>query len=266
MSVIEKLNVQVARSGSAPLVFVHGYGCDQNMWRYVTPSFADTHRIITYDLTGMGGSDSTAYDFDRYARLEAHADDLGAILGELDIHDAVVIGHSVGATIACLAALRHGDRIKALGLVAPSPSFINDGGYIGGFERNDVEQLLDMMERNFFDWAQNVTPLIAGQGQDGDTSAELAQSFCRNDPTISKHFARVTFLADHREDIARVDHPAVILQCSNDALAPKEVGAWMAVQMKRGELREIEATGHCPHMTEPEKTVTEVRGFLEQLG
>lgn len=265
MSVTAKSNVKVAGSGSTPLVFVHGYGCDQNMWRFVAPDFEDTHRTVSYDLTGMGGSDSSAYDLDRYAKLEAHADDLGAILSELDMSDAVVIGHSVGATIACLAALRYGERIKALGLIAPSPSFINDGDYHGGFDRKDVEQLLDMMEQNFFDWAQQVTPLIAGQEPSGVTSGELAESFCRNDPRISKHFARVTFLADHREDIARVDHRALVLQCSDDALAPKDVGAWMARHMKGGELREIEATGHCPHLTEPAKTIAEIRGFLGQF-
>ena len=209
MSATSKFHVTEAGSGTTPLIFVHGYGCDQNMWRFVAPSFADSHKTLCYDLTGMGGSDIKAYDLDRYAKLEAHADDLGAILSELDLNDAVIIGHSVGATIACLAALRYGDRIKALGLIAPSPSFINDGDYIGGFDRKDVEQLLDMMEQNFFDWTQYVTPLIAGQDPAGETSGELAQSFCRNDPTISKHFARVTFLADHREDIARVNHPAL---------------------------------------------------------
>ena len=265
MSATSKFHVTEAGSGTTPLIFVHGYGCDQNMWRFVAPSFADSHKTLCYDLTGMGGSDIKAYDLDRYAKLEAHADDLGAILSELDLNDAVIIGHSVGATIACLAALRYGDRIKALGLIAPSPSFINDGDYIGGFDRKDVEQLLDMMEQNFFDWAQYVTPLIAGQDPAGETSGELAQSFCRNDPTISKHFARVTFLADHRADIARVNHPALVLQCSNDALAPTEVGAWMARHMKGGDLREIEATGHCPHMTEPAKTIAEIRGFLGRL-
>ena len=261
----KKFNVKLSGSGSSSLVFVHGYGCDQNMWRFVAPSFADTHCVVSYDLAGMGGSDSRAYDLDRYATLEAHADDLGAILRELNMTGAIVIGHSVGATIACLAALRYGERIKALGLVAPSPSFINDGDYIGGFDRRDIEQLLDMMEQNFFDWAQHVTPLIAGQDPGGKTSGELVRSFCRNDPTISRHFARVTFLADHREDIARVEHPALVLQCSNDALAPRGVGAWMARHMKGGELREIEATGHCPHLTEPAQTTTEINKFIARL-
>lgn len=236
------------------------------MWRFVAPAFSSDHRIVLYDLTGMGASDSAAYDFARYSALEAHAGDLGAILEELDLSGAIVVGHSVGATIASLAALRHPERVRALILVAPSPSFIDDGEYTGGFGRQDIEQLLAMMEENYFDWARYVTPLIAGQSEAGETAGELNRSFCRSDPDISKHFARVTFLADHREDMARVGQPALIVQCSDDALAPTAVGAWLAAHMPAGELREIEATGHCPHMTEPEKTIAEMRGFLERLG
>lgn len=265
MSALSKCNVNVTGAGATPLVFVHGYGCDQNMWRFVAPAFSEDCKTVLYDLTGMGGSDVAAYDFDRYASLEAHADDLGAILTELDLSGAVVVGHSVGATIACLAALRYSERIKALVLVAPSPSFINDDQYMGGFDKQDIEQLLDLMEQNYFDWAHYVTPLIAGQEKTGETTSELAQSFCRTDPAISKHFARVTFLADHRKEMSEVPQFALIVQCSDDALAPTEVGAWLAENMRRGVLREIEATGHCPHLTEPEKTIAEIRGALERI-
>ncbi|NND41083.1 MAG: alpha/beta hydrolase [Silicimonas sp.] len=263
MSAITKCNVQVSGTGSTPLVFVHGYGCDQDMWRFVAPAFSDTHKTVLYDLTGIGESDSSAYDFPRYASLEAHAEDLGEILTELDLSDAIVVGHSVGATIACLAALRSSERIKALVLVAPSPCFINHDGYTGGFDHQDIQQLLELMEMNYFDWAQYVTPLIAGEKEAGETANELTRSFCRTDPAISKHFGRVTFLSDHRDDMSRVTHNALILQCSDDALAPTDVGAWLAKQMRGGQLREIEATGHCPHMTEPAKTIAEIRNFLE---
>lgn len=265
VTAIEKSNAQLAGAGTGTLVFVHGYGCDQTMWRFVAPAFADSHRTVLYDLTGMGGSDYAAYDFDRYATLDGHAQDLVAVLTDLELTDAVVIGHSVGATIACLAALRAPERIKALALVAPSPGFINDGAYKGGFERKDIVGLIDMMERNYLGWTEQLTPVIAGQSPDGAATGELTQSFCRTYPAIAKHFGRVTFLADHRDDIARVTHPALVLQCSDDALAPMEVGAWLARHMAAAELRVIETTGHCPHMTEPEATTRELRGFLDRL-
>lgn len=265
LTAIETSNAKVTGAGTGTLVFVHGYGCDQTMWRFVAPAFADSHRTVLYDLTGMGGSDYAAYDFDRYATLDGHAQDLVALLSELDITDAVLIGHSVGATIACLAALRAPERIRALALVAPSPSFINDPPYVGGFERQDIVGLIDMMERNYLGWTEQLAPVIAGQSPDGAATGDLTQSFCRTDPAIAKHFGRVTFLADHRDDMARVAHPALILQCSDDALAPPEVGTWLAKHMPKGQLRVIDTTGHCPHMTEPEATIRELRGFLDRL-
>jgi len=263
--VVKTTNVAVTGTGSPTLVFVHGYGCDQNMWRFVAPAFSGTHRSVLYDLVGMGQSDYAAYDFDRYRTLDAHAEDLGAILTELDIDDAVLVGHSVGATIACLTATQVPDRVKALALVAPSPSFIHDGDYVGGFDRSDIEGLIEMMEQNFLGWTQHVTPLIAGPGDDGTASGELTQSFCRTDPAIAKHFGRVTFLADHRKDMSRVSHPALILQVADDTLAPTDVGAWLDRHMPGGELTLVDAIGHCPHMTEPEKAVAELRKFIERL-
>ena len=266
MDTVSKFKVSIKGTGNPALVFVHGYGCDQSMWRFVAPEFAESHKTVLYDLAGMGEADTSSYDFARYSRLEAHAEDLGAILSELDLSDAVVVGHSVGATIACLAALRFADRIKALAMIAPSPCFINDAGYNGGFDRKDIDQLLELMEQNFFEWAQFVTPIVSGQDKDGSATGELTRAFCRNDPKIGKHFARVTFLSDHREDMAQVSQDALILQCTNDALAPTNVGEWLAEHMPGGDLREIEATGHCPHMTVPSMTITELRRFLERNG
>lgn len=265
MAAIQKNNVNVYGDAGSTLVFVHGYGCDQNMWRYVAPEFSKAHKTVLYDLTGMGKSDFGAYDFDEYRDLRAHAKDLVAILEELAINQAVLVGHSVGATIACLAALDCPDRVKALALVAPSPCFINDDGYVGGFDRESIEGLIDMMEQNFLGWTAQVAPTIAGQDEDGATTTELTQSFCRTDPAIAKHFGRVTFHVDHRREMAQVAIPALILQCSDDALAPTDVGTWLSEQMSGGYLKVIEATGHCPHMTEPDKTIEALRELLERL-
>lgn len=266
MSSIEKLNVKISGQGSPTLVFVHGYGCDQTMWRFVAPEFQPAHRIITYDLIGMGQSDHSAYDFRRYQSLGAHAEDLGEILKETNTDDAVLVGHSVGATIACLASQQFGRRIKALALVAPSPCFVNLPDYQGGFERENLNGLIDVMEQNFLGWTDQVTPIISGQPEDGSVTTELTQSFCRTDPAIAKHFGKVTFLADHREEMAQVTLPSLVLQCSDDALAPTNVGEWLAEHMANGDLRVIEATGHCPHLTEPKQTVRELRRFLDNLG
>ncbi|WP_323768616.1 alpha/beta hydrolase [Marinovum sp.] len=266
MSIIDKCNVTVTGTGKPTLVFVHGYGCDQTMWRFVAPGFVDSHRVVLYDLVGMGRSDNTAYDFTRYATLDGHAEDLCAILTELEITDAVLVGHSVGATIACLAALQMPEKVSALALVAPSPCFVNDDTYVGGFGREDIDGLIEVMDENYLGWTAHVTPIISGQPQDGAATTDLTQSFCRTDPAIAKHFGRVTFTADQRAEMGRVAHPALVLQVTDDTLAPKAVGHWLADHMARAELRTIEATGHCPHMTEPDATTTELRGFLERIG
>ncbi len=262
MRSLRKNNVSISGSGSKTLVFVHGYGCDQSMWRFVAPQFELSHRVVLYDLTGMGQSDLSEYDFKAYRTLQRHADDLTAILEDLEVSDGVLIGHSVGATIACLAALKCPERISALALVAPSPSFMNDAAYTGGFDREALEGLVNLMDENFLGWTSRVTPTIAGEDRAGETAAELTQSFCRTDPAIAKHFGRITFLADHRADMKRVEAPAAIIQCTDDALAPVDVGVWLSENMKRGTLKFIEATGHCPHMTEPAKTTEAIREFL----
>ncbi len=262
MNSLEKNNVTVSELGTQTLVFVHGYGCDQSMWRFVAPHFEASHRIVLYDLTGMGQSDLSAYDFHAYRTLQSHADDLTAILEDHEVTDCVVIGHSVGATIACLAALKCPERISSLALVAPSPSFLNDATYIGGFDRETLDGLVNLMDENFLGWTSRVTPTIAGEDNAGEVATELTQSFCRTDPAIAKHFGRITFLADHRDDMKRVEAPTVIIQCTDDALAPVDVGAWLAENMRHGTLKIIEATGHCPHMTEPEQTTKAIRQFL----
>ena len=254
----------VTGRGARTLVFVHGYGCDHSMWRFVAPQFADSYRVVQYDLTGMGKSDLDAYDFAQYRSLHRHAQDLVEILVHLDLEDCVLIGHSVGATIASLASSLCPTRISGLALVAPSPFFMNDGDYIGGFARETLDGLVDLMEQNFFGWTGQVTPLIAGDGDTGPATTELSESFCRTDPDIAKHFGRVTFLSDHRADMKLVTTQAIIIQCAHDTLAPVTVGHWLFGNMRDAQLAVIDATGHCPHLTAAEITTDQIRAFLAQ--
>lgn len=262
MSNRQKNNVVVRGSGTAPMLFAHGFGCDQEMWRFVAPAFETSHKVVLYDLTGSGKSDLSAYKFDRYEDLQAHADDILGICRELDLHSVTLVGHSVSAITSVLAANSEPALFARLVLLAPSPCFLNDDGYHGGFSREELEGLIAFMEENYLGWAAQLGPTIAGQPADGPASAELTKSFCRTDPKIAQHFGRVTFLSDKRKDMTKLSVPALIVQCDDDAIAPVDVGRWMHANMPTATLKVVSVTGHCPHMTAPEETVRVIRGFI----
>ena len=262
MSATARNNVRGARSEGPPLVFAHGYGCDQAMWRHIAPRFEDSHRTILYDLTGCGKSDVSAYDFDRHATLEGHADDLLEICRELGVTNATVIGHSVSCTIATLASLRAPDIVSKIVMVCPSPSFIDDGSYVGGFTRADIDELLEFLDGNFLGWSRHIAPVIMGVPERPELAAELSNSFCQTDPEVAKHFAAVTFLADHRDDFARLRTPALIVQCSRDTLAPVAVGEWLHRNIEGSSLAIIDASGHCPHLSAPDLTLAALERFV----
>jgi sigma-B regulation protein RsbQ len=248
--------------GNRPMLFAHGFGCDQNMWRYVAPAFEDDHRVVLFDYVGAGKSDLAAYDAERYGSLEGYADDLLDICHALELRDVVLVAHSVSAMVAVLAAIREPERFAHLVLVGPSPRYLNDGDYVGGFERADVEGLLEMMDRNFIGWANYLAPVVAGNADRAELGEELTASFCSTDPVIARRFAEVTFMGDNREDLPRVRTPALILQCSDDLIAPTAVGEYVHRQMPDSTLRLLEATGHCPHMSHPEETIRAIREYL----
>ncbi len=259
---------QVSVAGLAngqPIVFVHGFGCDKSMWKQVTPAFETTHRVITYDLTGMGSSDLTAYDPARYQDLQAHADDLLKILDDLDLSNAILVGHSIGATIALLAANRAPDRVARLVFVSPSPSFLDDpeAGYRGGFSREDMLELITFLDENHLGWSAQMAPTLTGAPAGAPASEDLTQSFCRTDPTIAQHFGRTTFFADQRAAFTGAVRPALILHCDNDALVPMQVAEWMRDHVPGAQLTVLHAHGHCPHMTVPADVVGAMRDFLE---
>jgi sigma-B regulation protein RsbQ len=261
--VLRRNNVRVIGNPEGrPMVFAHGFGCSQEMWRLLTPAFERDHRIVLYDLLGAGGSDLSAYDRGRYDSLHAHADDLVEILRALDLTDAVLVAHSVAGMIAVLAATREPERVGGLVLVGPSPRYINDGDYVGGFEREDIDALLDTLDANYLGWSSTMAPLIMGNAERPELGEELTDSFCRVDPAIAAHFARVTFLSDNRRDLAKVTTPTLVVQCSDDVIAPDAVGAFVHESIPGSELAVLSATGHCPHLSAPDELAAAMRRYL----
>ena len=245
------------------MVFAHGFGCDQTLWRFVAPAFEADHRVITFDYVGAGASDRTAYDPDRYASLDGYAGDILEICRALELEDVILVGHSVSATIAMLASIAEPARFGDLVLVTPSPRYLDDlPEYRGGFSRPDIDGLLSMLDANAMGWASFLAPIVMGSPDRPQLTADLEATFCSIDPVMARQFAQVTFLADNRMDLARVTTPSLIIQCSNDAVAPMVVGAWMHQRLPGSAITVIDATGHCPHVSHPEATITAIRDYL----
>ncbi|GLZ00870.1 alpha/beta hydrolase [Actinoplanes sp. NBRC 103695] len=245
-----------------PMMFVHGYGCDQNMWRYVTPAFADEYKIVLFDHVGNGKSDLSQYDEKKYSTLNGYADDVLEIIDEHDLRDVVFVGHSVSAMIGILAAIREPERFARLVLIGPSPRYIDDEGYVGGFQRSDLEEMLDALDSNYLGWSAAMAPVIMGHPERPELGEELKNSFCRTDPEIARHFARVTFLSDNRADLPRLRTPALVLQCTDDVIAPTPVGEYVHAQLSGSTLFYMNATGHCPNLSAPDETIAAIKAYL----
>jgi len=265
--ILKRNNVKVSGRGTRPLMFAHGFGCDQNMWRFVAPAFEDDFRVVLFDYVGSGKSDMRAYDPRRYSTLDGYARDVLDICHALSLSDVIFVGHSVSSMIGILASIKEPRLFSRLILVGPSPRYINDPpGYVGGFEREDILGLLDLMEKNYIGWASFLAPVVVKNPERPDLAGELEESFCSTDPRIARRFAEATFLADNRSDLARVQVSSLIMQCSEDAIAPLEVGDYLSRHLPGGTLRVLEATGHCPHMSHPEETVRVIKEYLESEG
>jgi sigma-B regulation protein RsbQ len=263
MSVTERNNVALSGlPGGRPMMFAHGFGCDQNMWRHVAPAFADEYRIVLFDHVGAGRSDLSAYDRQKYATLQGYADDILEICRELELRDVIFVGHSVSAMMGVLAAAQEPERFAKLVLVGPSPRYIDDRDYVGGFTREDIDGLLDQLDSNYLGWSQALAPAIMGTPDRPELGEELTNSFCRTDPEIAKHFARVTFLSDNRADLERMGTPTLVLQCSDDVIAPTPVGEYVHRTLPNSELVLMNATGHCPNLSAPDETIAAIRGFI----
>ncbi len=263
MDVLKRNNVKVsgAAEGQA-MIFAHGFGCDQNMWRFVTPAFEDEYRVVLFDHVGAGLSDPSAYSRGKYESLKGYATDVLEICRELGLTRAIFVGHSVSAMIGVLAALQEPDRFERLVLVGPSPRYIDDGDYTGGFSREDIDGLLESLDSNYLGWSSAMAPVIMGNPDRPELGSELTNSFCRTNPEIAKHFARVTFLSDNRADLPKLKIRSLILQCQEDAIAPRSVGEYVHRQIPDSELVLLKATGHCPNLSAPEETIAAIQGFL----
>lgn len=262
MDIDRRNNVKVSGEGDATLVFAHGFGCDQNMWRLVAPHFQDRFRTITFDLVGSGNSDLSAYDRDKYASLSGYACDLLDIIERHASGPVIFVGHSVSSMIGLLATIDAPQRFLAQVMIGPSPCYINDGDYVGGFAREDIDELLSTVDSNYLGWSSAMAPAIMGAPEQPALAEELTNSFCRTDPEIAKHFARVTFLSDHRADLPRSSVPALILQCSDDLIAPLSVGNYMHQVLPRSTLTIIDNVGHCPHLSAPSASIHAMESFL----
>jgi sigma-B regulation protein RsbQ len=263
MSAVSRHNVSVSGPDDAqPMVFAHGFGCDQNMWRHVAPAFADDFRVVLFDYVGFGGSDLAAYDPERYGSLEGYASDVLELLRELDLRDVVFVGHSVSSMVGVLAERAEPERFDKLVLVGPSPRYLDADGYRGGFSEADIDELLESLESNYLGWSAAMAPVIVGNPDRPELGQELTASFCRTDPVVARQFARATFLSDTRAELAEVGVPTLVLQCTADVIAPLEVGEYVSAAVPDSTLVVLEATGHCPNLSAPAETIAAISSFL----
>ncbi len=265
MSASDRFNVKIMGPDDAqPMLFAHGFGCDQRMWRHVAPRFADRYRVITFDNMGAGGSDPQGYDPERYASLGAYADDVLAICHEVDLHDVIFVGHSVSSMVGALAAIKEPELFARLVFVSPSARYINDPPYVGGFTEDDITELLESLDSNYLGWSGAMAPVIMGNADRPELGDELTDSFCRTDPAVASQFARVTFLSDNRADLHRVTTPTLVLQCNDDVIAPIVVGEFVRDQLPNATFVLLDATGHCPNLSAPDATANAIEAFLAE--
>lgn len=264
MSILSRNNTKVFGHGANTLLFAHGFGCNQNMWARITPAFEASHRIVLFDYVGSGQSELRAFDAARYSRLDGYVSDVLEVCDALELEgDVSFVGHSVSCSVGMLASIARPDLFKRLVLVGPSPSFLNDPpDYLGGFEPDDLEGLLALMDQNYIGWANYMAPMVAGPVGQGSVTGELTDSFCSTDPTAARVFARTSFFADNRADLPHVPVPSLILQHQDDSLAPLGVGHYLHQHLKNSQLQVLDVAGHCAHMSHPDLVIAAMRGFL----
>jgi sigma-B regulation protein RsbQ len=266
MGAVTRNNVrEFGLADGEPMVFAHGYGCDQTMWRLVAPDFERDHRVVLFDHVGFGGSDLSEWDPERHAELAGYADDLLDLLAELQLTGVTFVGHSVSAMIGALAAIKAPERFARLVFVGPSARYVDDPetGYVGGFSAEDISGLVDGLESNIMSWSLSMAPVIMGNVDRPELAGELAESFCRVDPDVARAFVRATFLADNRADLPDITTPTLILQCEQDAIAPVAVGEYVHEHVAGSRLVLLDASGHCPNLSAPRETIAAIREFLD---
>lgn len=263
VDVVRRNRVRVSGAQHGPtMMFAHGFGCDQAMWRHVAPAFEPDHRVVLFDHVGAGGSDLTAYTSERYATLDGYAADVVEIGRHLGVAGGIFVGHSVAAMIGVLAHRAEPTMFDRLVLVSPSPRYVDDDGYVGGFSQADITDLLDALASNYLGWSRAMAPAIVGPAHGAVLGEELTASFCRTDPAIAEEFARATFLSDNRDDLAHVTAECLVLQCADDFVAPVEVGRYVHEQLADSRLVILDTSGHCPHLSVPDRVTAAIREFL----
>lgn len=260
--VLQRNNVRVSGNGSRVMLFAHGFGCDQHMWRYVAPAFEKKYKVVLFDHVGAGGSDLSAYDKQKYSSLEGYAADIAAIIHALNTTDIIFVGHSVSAMMGIIAAEKEPALFSNLILIGPSPCYINDEDYTGGFTRPQIEELLESLDSNHLGWSAAMAPVIMGNPDRKELGDELTNSFCRTDPAIAYQFACTTFLSDSRSVMQNMHVPSLILQCSHDVIAPQEVGEYVHAQLPHSTFVLMKATGHCPNLSAPQETIAAIQNYL----
>ncbi len=262
MLALHRNNVTTRGTGNRTMIFAHGFGCDQNMWRFVAPSFEQDFKVVLFDHVGCGQSDLKAYDKSKYSNLQGYADDVVELAREQDVRGGVFVGHSVSAMIGVLASIKAPELFDHLVLIGPSPRYIDDKDYVGGFSAEQIEELLDFLDDNHMGWSAAMGPIIMGNLDRPELAEELVNSFCRTDPAIAKAFARVTFTSDNRADLSKVTTKALVVQCREDVIAQQRVGEYVRDKLPRGEMVVIDATGHCPNLSAPDKVIEAIRRFV----
>lgn len=264
MTISKQFNISNSGLTESPMLFAHGYGCDQSMWNLITPHFSKDHRVVTFDFMGMGKSDSSLYKKEERQSLDSYADDIIKICQDLNLKNVIFVGHSVSTMIGVLAAIKAPQYFSKLILIAPSPCYINRPGYEGGFERAQVEQLLESISTDFLSWARAMAPMIMGRPDQPELGKELVNTFCKANPNILRDFAYATFLSDNRDDLSLVKIPTLILQCAQDIIAPEAVGRYVHNQISGSQIKFLSATGHCPHVSSPGETIDAIQTYLNQ--
>jgi sigma-B regulation protein RsbQ len=261
--VLKTFNVNVFGNGTQAIVFAHGLGCDQSVWQYITPAFTATYKVILFDYIGSGKSNISCYHKERYSSLEGYANDLIDICTALNVKDVIFVGHSVSSMIGLLAAIRQPSLFSQLIMIGPSPYYLNEPPYMGGFDKEDIHQLLTLMKENYIQWSGFFAPKAMRNEDRPELSGTLKGLFCKADPDITYSFAKVTFLSDNRQDLYRLTVPSLILQPADDIVAPKHVGEYLHRNIQHSTLVYMEATGHFPHLSAVEETISLIKQYLK---
>jgi sigma-B regulation protein RsbQ len=261
-SISKRNNVNIIGNGKKVMLFAHGFGCDQNSWQFITNAFKDDYKLVLFDYVGAGKSDINAYDSTRYNRLEGYAQDVLEICEELNLQDVIFVGHSVSSMIGLLAAIQEPSYFEKLIFVGPSPRYLNDEGYHGGFEKADLEALFEFMDSNYLGWSSQLAPAIMGNPDRPELGQFLTSSFCSTNPDVAREFARVTFFSDNRDDLSKLSVESLTLQCTDDIIAPLNIGSYIQNNTPNNKLHLMEASGHCPHISHPQETINAIKAFL----